>query len=58
MRAKRTSSGKVYYYYDTCQKPRKSIPLGNIFVEAAKKYAELDRSNAVLTVITFRHVAD
>ena len=57
MRAKRTSSGKVYYYYDTCQKPRKWIALGSVFADAAIKYSELDCSPAP-EIITFKHVAD
>ena len=65
MRAKTTSSGKVYYYYDTCAKPRKWLALGSDFFEALRKYADYEqeyceqqihgRLNAALT---FRYVAN
>ena len=42
MRAKQTSSGKTYFYYDTCAKPRKWLPLGADYLAALKKYADLD----------------
>ena len=42
MRAKQTSSGKTYFYYDTCAKPRKWLPLGADYLSALKKYADLD----------------
>ena len=42
MRAKKTSSGRVYYYYDTCAKPRKWLALGADFLEALKKYADYE----------------
>lgn len=58
MRAKRTSSGKVYYYYDTCQNPRKWIALGSVFADAAIKYAELEYNTATPEIITFKHVSD
>lgn len=34
-------SGKVYYYLDTGEKPRKEIPLGDDYIAALRKYAEL-----------------
>lgn len=37
LREKKLPSGKTYYYYDTCQKPRKWLPLGADFYEALKK---------------------
>ena len=43
MRAKQTSSGKTYFYYDTCAKPRKWLPLGADYLSALKKYAVLTR---------------
>lgn len=58
MRAKRTSSGKVYYYYDTCQKPRKWIALGSIFADAAIKYAKLEYNTTTPEIITFKHAVD
>ncbi|XXQ68973.1 tyrosine-type recombinase/integrase [Neisseriaceae bacterium B1] len=42
LRAKMSSSGKVFYYYDTCQKPRKWLPLGADYYEALKQYADLE----------------
>lgn len=42
MRKKISSSGRVFYYYDTCMKPRKWLALGSDFYEALKKYAELE----------------
>ena len=43
MRQKKTSSGKVYFYYDTCAKPRKWLPLGSDFFEALRKYADYEQ---------------
>ena len=42
MRQKQTSSGKIYFYYDTCCKPRKWIPLGPDYLAALKEYADLE----------------
>ena len=48
MRQKLSSSGRVFYYYDTCAKPRKWLPLGADYLEALKKYADLEMEyNAV-----------
>lgn len=64
MRQKQTSSGRIYYYYDTCAKPRKWLPLGSDFLEALKKYADHERefSDGLLDTInqqtTFKYVAD
>lgn len=40
MRARRRGS-KVYYFLDTCQRPRHEIPLGTDYVNAVKKWADL-----------------
>ncbi len=41
MRKRVKPSGKTYYYYDTGAKPRKETPLGDDYILALKKYAEL-----------------
>lgn len=65
MRQKSSSSGRIYYYYDTCAKPRKWLPLGCDFLDALKKYADLemeynaDSLNAQINAeTTFARVAD
>lgn len=59
MRA-RHRGNKVYYYLDTGAKPkRKEIPLGQDYVLAVQKWAELTVSGAAPgSIITFRHVAE
>ena len=62
MRAKQTSSGKTYFYYDTCAKPRKWLPLGADYLAALKKYADLDlqyndkMAAAIADATTFEYV--
>ncbi len=60
MRARTRHGGKTYYYYDTGVRPRKEIPLGPDFVEAVKKWAELERVDAPsgVAVATFRYAAE
>ena len=65
MRQKLSSSGRVFYYYDTCAKPRKWLPLGADYLEALKKYADLEMEyNAVEMAarmnaeLTFKKAAD
>lgn len=65
MRSKITSSGKTYYYYDTCSKPRKWLTLGGDYLEALRKYAEYEKEyntedldKRISDVITFKYVAD
>lgn len=41
MRKRVQRSGKVYYYLDTGEKPRKEIPLGDDYIVALRKYADL-----------------
>lgn len=56
------SSGKTYYYYDTSTKDKNGkriwLPLGCVFVTAAKKYAELEGNKKIPIVVTFKFVAD
>ncbi|MEY2689499.1 MAG: hypothetical protein RL375_3698 [Pseudomonadota bacterium] len=40
-RARKQKSGNTYYYFDTGQKPRREIPLGNDYVIAVRKWTEL-----------------
>lgn len=60
MRARQQKSGRIYYYYDTGGIPRCEIPLGNDYVAAIKKWAELeaDQSQPHITLITFKYVAE
>lgn len=65
LREKKLPSGKVYYYYDTCAKPRKWLPLGSDFYEALRQYADLEKeyneaelSAQVNDILTFRYVAE
>ncbi len=60
MRARRQRSGKIYYYYDTGQAPRREIPLGDDYPLAVKKWAELeiDARSEHEQICTFRHVAE
>lgn len=64
LREKKLPSGNIYYYYDTCQKPRKWLPLGADFYEALKQYEILEQeynvaelSAQVNEVLTFQYVA-
>lgn len=56
MRA-RAKPGGTYYYYDTGGKPRREIPLGNNYIDAVKKWAELEGKNTK-PLIYFKDVAD
>jgi integrase len=56
MRARKKPGG-TYYYYDTGGKPRREIPLGNNYIDAVKKWAELEGKNAK-PLIYFKDVAD
>ena len=59
LRARQMRSGKVWYYYDTGERPRKEIPLGSDYALAVKKWAELeiDAQPRHAAVATFRYVA-
>ncbi|WP_194720777.1 tyrosine-type recombinase/integrase [Noviherbaspirillum malthae] len=57
MRKRAQRSGKVYYYFDTGEKPRREIPLGDDYLIALQKYAEL-RKNAETPAATFGAVIE
>lgn len=58
MRA-RARGNKIHYYYDTCGKPRREIPLGSDYALAVKKWAELQIDQPQPeTQLTFRAVAE
>lgn len=42
MRRTVQKSGRIYFYYDTCTKPRKWIALGTNYLEALRQYADLE----------------
>src|SRR5260363_315977 len=55
MRARRQRSGKLYYYYDTGGVPRKETPLGNDFIQAVRKWSELEaETEPRASIVTFR----
>lgn len=47
LREKVMKNGKVYYYYDTCQKPRKWLPLGADFYQSTSQYQSRLPASAV-----------
>ncbi len=51
---------RAYYYYDTCAKPRREIPLGCDYVLAVQRWAELERDSMERAAreTTFRAVAE
>lgn len=57
MRARKQRSGSVYFYYDTGAKPRHEIPLGKDYIEAVRKWAELEGRNQK-PMVTFKDVAE
>lgn len=63
MNKKIYKSGNVYFYYVTTTKPRKWIPLGADYLEALRKYADLDcrygedMQTRIAAEITFEYVA-
>ncbi|WP_159672295.1 tyrosine-type recombinase/integrase [Andreprevotia sp. IGB-42] len=57
MRARRRAD-KTWYYYDQGGKPRKEIPLGDNYILAVQKWAELEQASlASHVVVTFKDVA-
>lgn len=60
MRAREQRSGNVFYYYDAGGRPRREIPLGSDYVQAVKKWAELeaDKGSPHVQLITFKYVSD
>lgn len=51
-RARKQKSGKVYYYFDTGQKPRKEIPLGSDYVLAVRKWSDLMAQQTVAVKVS------
>ena len=59
MRARPQKSGTIYYYYDHGGKPRKETPLGSDYVEAIRKWADLEQTTTPAAgVITFKYAAE
>ena len=60
MRMRPQRSGKIYYYYDTGEKPRREIPLGPDYVEAVRKWATLEVESDIKPnkLITFRYACE
>ncbi|MBW9333131.1 integrase [Herbaspirillum sp. RU 5E] len=60
VRAREQRSGVIYYYYDAGGKPRREIPLGSNYVEAVRKWAELEAMppSTVSKVVTFRYACE
>ena len=56
-RERKQKSGKVYYYFDTGQKPRREIPLGSDFREAVKRWLELSATGVQMPGETFADLA-
>ncbi|MQR02351.1 tyrosine-type recombinase/integrase [Glaciimonas soli] len=59
MRSRKQRSGKIYYYLDTGNTPRKEIPLGPDYTLAVRKWSELTANKTPVSgMITFRFVAE
>lgn len=60
MRARVQRSGAIYYYYELGGETRKEIALGSNYVEAVRKWAELEAAPpiAVTKVVTFRYACE
>lgn len=60
MRARKQRSGAVYYYFDVGGTPRREIPLGSDFVDAVRKWSELEAQgqNRHAQLVTFRYAAE
>lgn len=60
MRARVQRSGVVYYYYELGGETRKEISLGSNYVEAVRKWAELEAlpPATVSKVVTFRYACE
>lgn len=55
MKARSRQSGTYFYYFDG----KRELPLGKDYVEAVRKWADLEGGNAKAAItITFRHVAE
>ena len=61
LRKRLRPGGRVYYYYDAGDKPRRKIALGSDYAAAIVEYARLEKSRAasalVEAVLTFEFVA-
>ncbi|WP_236202639.1 tyrosine-type recombinase/integrase [Pseudomonas lactis] len=61
LRKRLRPGGRVYYYYDAGDKPRREIALGSDYGAAIVEYARLEKSRAasalVEAVLTFEYVA-
>ncbi|PLY58627.1 integrase [Herbaspirillum sp. BH-1] len=60
MRARVQRSGTIYYYYEIGGETRKEISLGSNYVEAVRKWAELEAAPPVIVtkVVTFRYACE
>jgi len=60
MRARKQRSGAVYYYLDVGGTPRREVPLGSDFVEAVRKWSELEAQgrDRHSELVTFRYAAE
>jgi integrase len=60
MRARTQRSGIVYYYFDVGGTPRREIPLGSDFVDAVRKWSDLESigQDRHVELVTFRYVAE
>ncbi|REE20711.1 phage integrase family protein [Paraburkholderia sp. BL27I4N3] len=60
MRARKQRSGTVYYYFDLGGLPRRELPLGPDFVEAVRKWSELEAQAQTRhqELVTFRYAAE
>lgn len=56
MRPRKKAKGKIYYYFDTGAKPRREIPLGDDYIIALRKYADLRQGAAPVSAATFGDV--
>lgn len=58
MRARASSSGRIFYYYDTGGRPRREIPLGADYVLAVQEWTKLQQNATAPLTVMFRHVAE
>jgi len=60
MRARKQRSGVVYYYFDVGGIPRREVPLGADFVEAVRRWSELEAQerDRHSELVTFRYAAE
>lgn len=60
LRKRMQKSGRIYYYYDTGERPRRELPLGDDYGLALIKYAELEQTSvahaAAQEAITLEYV--